>query len=73
MKLQAQAERRGQMFVEFPKTSANKISLCIYPSACKLRVYRGGYVVGLFTLWDRCKTPLIQWGRKKWGQSLRVP
>lgn len=64
------------MFLEFPKTSANKVSLCIYPSAFKLRVYRKSYMVFLLTLWDSCEAPLIWWCknhiRKEWGSAFRV-
>ena len=64
------------MFLEFPKTSANKVSLCIYPSVFKLRVYRKSYMVFLLTLWDNCEAPLIWWSknhlRKEWGSAFRV-
>jgi len=59
------------MFLEFPKTSANKVSLYISPSEFKLRVYRKSYMVFLLTLWD-CEAPLIYHLRKQWGSAFRV-
>lgn len=64
------------MFIELPKTSANKVSLFANRRAFKLRVYRRGSMVFLLTLWDNCQAPLVWWcknhRRNEWGSAIRV-
>ena len=52
------------MFVEFPKISQNQISLLVCKDACRLRIYRGGYVVVTITLWSVLDDVFIRWDLK---------
>jgi len=64
------------MFIEFPKTSNNKIGLYINSTLFKFRIYYKGYNVFVFTLWDKFNCPLIWWcpnyRRYMWGSAFLV-
>lgn len=58
------------MFIEVPKFNRNKVTLFVNRRTFKLRIYKGGYMVAVVTLWDIAHAPLL--GISKVGKHHRV-
>ncbi len=65
------------MFVEFPRVSRQKVSLCLNLKTFRFRVYYRGYMVLMLTLWSYDESPLLWWSkpigaRHQKGKAVKV-